>query len=53
MNFPSPHDTMLGITIAQILACPEEHRTYWLDGFDYTGQDLGDYLFDLLEGNAR
>jgi hypothetical protein len=50
MPFLSQQDHDLDLTLRLILACPDEHTPRKFDDFYCTGQDLGDMLFDVLEG---
>jgi hypothetical protein len=53
MPFPSQRDYEIEATICLILRLPSEQSTYWMNGMASTGEDLGDYLFDLLEYNCN
>lgn len=50
MPFLSQQDHDLDLTLRLILACPDEHTPRKFDDFYCTGKDLGDMLFDVLEG---
>lgn len=53
MPFTSQRDYEIEATICLILRLPSEQSTISMDGWYSTGEDLADYLFDLLEYNCN
>jgi hypothetical protein len=53
MPFPSQRDYEIEATICLILRLESEQSTFCMDDMTSTGEDLADYLFDLLEYNCN
>lgn len=53
MTRKSIRDWEIELTIDAILRLKSENDVIWMDGFDSTGEDLADYLFDLLENQCN
>ncbi len=53
MPLRSIRDWEIELTIDAILRLESENDVIWMDSFDSTGEDLADYLFDLLENQCN